>query len=260
MSNGGARCNGGAKCNGAAEMLRLDRRTLLLAPFALRASAAEGFSASLWKAIAPVYAATLRHPFLTGLSDGTLPKAKFQFYLVQDALYLGAFSRGLSIVASKAPQQEWAVALNRDAVESLEVEKAMHGEILGSYGISAAKIQSASMAPTNYAYTNHLLVTAERGSFAEGLAAMLPCYWIYWEAGKELKKKGSRNRDYQRWIDQYAGEEYGKTVRRTVAMMDEAAAELPKAMQERLTSLFVTSSRYEYLFWDMAWREERWLP
>jgi thiaminase/transcriptional activator TenA len=238
----------------------MKRRALLLTPFALRSLAAEGFVASQWKAISSIYAATLRHPFLTGLTDGTLPKRKFQFYLVQDALYLGVFSRALSVVASKAPKQEWAVALNRDAIEALEVEKAMHGEILTSYGISPAQIQSASMAPSNYAYTNHLLIAAERGTFAEGLAAVLPCYWIYWEVGKELKKKGSRNKDYQRWIDQYAGEEYGKTVRRVLAMMDEAAAGVPRAMQDRLISLFVTSSRYEYQFWDMAWREEHWQP
>ncbi len=61
----------------------------------------------------------------------------------------------------------------------------------------------------HYAYTNHLLAIASRGSFAERLAAVLPCYWIYSEVGKELKRRGSRDADYQRWIDQYSGEEYG---------------------------------------------------
>ncbi|MBL8234827.1 MAG: thiaminase II [Bryobacterales bacterium] len=238
----------------------IGRRSLLLLPLAARAGAEQSFTSQLWKSIASIYSATLRHPFLSGLSDGSLPREKFQYYLLQDALYLGAFSRALSVVASKSPRQEWSVSLNRDAIESLEVEKAMHGEILGSYGVSTQKIQAALMAPVNYAYTNHLLLAAERGTFAEGLAAVLPCYWIYCEVGKELKKKGSRNKDYQRWIDQYAGEEYGKTVRRVLAMMDSAAEGLPQATLDRLTHLFVTSSRYEYQFWDMAWREEAWLP
>ncbi|MCS7026618.1 MAG: thiaminase II [Bryobacteraceae bacterium] len=236
------------------------RRSFLIWFWALRAAAQEKFTMRLWKSVGSIYAETLRHPFLTGLADGSLPRSKFQFYLVQDALYLTAFSRALSMVASKSPRQDWSVALNRDAIECLEVERAMHAEILGRFGVSASQIREAEMAPTNYAYTNHLLLAAERGSFAEGLAAVLPCYWIYWEVGKALKTRGSRNPEYQRWISQYSSDEYGKTVERVLAMMDACARELLPASLDRLQQLFVTSARYEYQFWDMAWREERWAP
>ena len=114
------------------------------------------------------------------------------------------------------------------------------------------------MAPANYAYTNHLLVTVERGTFAEGLAAMLPCYWIYWEVGKNLTQRGSKNPAYQRWIHQYSSDDYGKTVRQVLEMMDAEAANLSPAARRRCIDLFVISARYEYLFWDMAWRGETW--
>ncbi|MBI3683559.1 MAG: TenA family protein, partial [Acidobacteria bacterium] len=175
----------------------MTRRSLLVFPAAAWLPPSD-FSRQLWTAIASIYTKTLVHPFLTGLQDGSLPRRKFQFYLLQDALYLGVFSRVLNVLASKAPRQEWAVSLGRDAIEAVDVERAMHRQILGSYGISPQQIANADMAPVNYAYTNHLMITAERGSFAEGLAAVLPCYWIYWEVGKELKKRGSRNRDYER--------------------------------------------------------------
>lgn len=228
-------------------------------PVALPAAGA-GFTKELWAAIAPVYAATLQHPFLAGLTDGSLPRARFQFYLVQDALYLEAFSRALNVLASKAPKTEWAIGLSRDAIESLEVERKMHSEVLGSYGLRANDIAAAEMSPANYAYTNHLLVSAGRGSFLEGLAALLPCYWIYWEVGKQLSKKGSRNRDYQRWIAQYSGEEYGRTVRRVLAVADAAAVAADAATRVSARRLFVRSARYEYQFWDSAWRQERWAP
>jgi thiaminase/transcriptional activator TenA len=35
--------------------------------------------------------------------------------------------------------------------------------------------------------------TAYRGTFADGFAAVLPCYWIYAEVGAELVKRGSPN-------------------------------------------------------------------
>lgn len=214
----------------------------------------------LWAGIEPIYQDTLRHPFLRGLTDGSLAKSRFQFYLVQDGLYLRAFSQALSILAAKAPKEEWATTLNRHAIESIETERQLHESILRSWGLDPAAARQAEMAPSNYAYTNHLLAVAYRGSFAEGLAAVLPCYWIYWEVGKHLKKQGSRNESYQRWIDQYADPAYGKTVELVLGMMDDAAAGLDRSSRARLKAHFTRSSRYEWMFWDMAWREEAWKP
>lgn len=212
------------------------------------------FSAELWNAIGPVWQAILKHPFLAGLADGTLPRARFQFYLRQDALYLEAFSRALNVLASKAPRTAWMLAFAKDAIESIEAEQQMHRDLLGP---GAADTE---MAPVNYAYTNHLMVAVERGSFLEGLCALLPCYWIYWEVGRQLVKRGSKNKEYQRWIDQYSSEAYGKTVERVLAVTDEEARAANFAVRQRARGLFVLSARYEYQFWDSAWKQERWLP
>jgi len=42
------------------------------------------------------------------------------------------------------------------------------------------------------------------------------------------------------------------------ARLDERAAGLPEPEREALEAVFLTSSRYEYMFWDMAWRREGW--
>ena len=42
------------------------------------------------------------------------------------------------------------------------------------------------------------------------------------------------------------------------ALMDEIADGLPEAELARVEEAFVTSSRYELLFWEMAWTRERW--
>ena len=36
----------------------------------------------------PLWDAFCSHPFLTGIGDGTLDQKKFQFYMIQDYLYL----------------------------------------------------------------------------------------------------------------------------------------------------------------------------
>jgi thiaminase/transcriptional activator TenA len=233
---------------------------MVLLLFFLLAPLQAPFTEDLWHSIRDIYARTLQHPFLRGLTDGTLPDSRFRYYLIQDAHYLRAFGQALSVLASKAPREEWAITLNQHAVDALKVERQLHESVLASFGVSKDGVAKTPIAPVNYAYTNHLLVTVERGSFAEGLAAMLPCYWIYWEVGKTLKGKGSPKAEYQRWIDQYSGEEYGKVVNEVLEMMNAEASRLDAARRAPLRRLFTLSARYEYMFWDMAWREEKWAP
>ncbi|MFN3324754.1 MAG: thiaminase II [Bryobacteraceae bacterium] len=233
-------------------------RVLFLLLAALPALAAD-FTESLWADIRPIYLRTLRHPFLGGLTDGSLPKERFEFYLVQDGLYLRAFGQALSVLASKAPSEEWALTLNQHAIDAIKAERELHESILTEYGVSAERMRSASMAPSNYAYTNHLFAAVHRGTFGEGLAAVLPCYWIYWEVGKELQKRGSKNPEYRRWIAQYAAPEFGEAVKQVLAMMNAEAARMGERERASARRLFVLSSRYEFLFWDMAWRREQWV-
>jgi thiaminase/transcriptional activator TenA len=227
---------------------------MILAPLLLFWLAPPEFTAALWQDAAPIYRQTLQHPFLQGLNTGALPRDSFHFYLVQDGLYLRAFSQGLHALAAKAPREAWAAILARHASEAIEAERQLHKTLL------PASTAPAEMAPTNRAYTNHLLASVSRLSFTEGLAAMLPCYWIYWEVGKELKKRGSTDADYRKWIDQYAAPEYGAAVTAVLDIMNQAAAAASPAERHNARQLFLLSARYEYMFWDMAWRKERWLP
>jgi thiaminase/transcriptional activator TenA len=118
------------------------------------------------------------------------------------------------------------------------------------------------MAPTNVAYVNHMIATAAQGNFAEGVAAVLPCYWIYWEVGRELEKRGAKSPDaeYQRWIDQYSSDAFGSSVTKIRAIMDAEAGRLSPAERAKVKGIFLRGVRYEYMFWDMAWRQEQWAP
>lgn len=189
-----------------------------------------------------------------------MPRSRFQFYLTEDVHYLRTFAKTLRLLAAKSPREDWSITLNKHAIESIQAERQLHEQLLASYGISAERPATTRVAPTTYAYTNHLLRVAYEKPFREGLAAVLPCYWIYWEVGKELQRRGSRDADYQRWIDQYASEEFGHTVEQVLEMMNAEAEGLDATARDRLKEVFQISSRYEWMFWDMAWREESWPP
>lgn len=213
---------------------------------------AQDFTATLWSDAAPVYNRTLAHPYLRGLASGDLPRDAFHFYLRQDGLYLRSFAQALHTLAAKAPNEDWAATLARHATEAIEAERQLHQTLLQPGGAAV------EMAPTNRAYTNHLLATVSRLSFTEGMAAVLPCYWIYWEVGKELRKRGSKDAAYLKWIEQYSSPGYGATVNAVLDIMNRAAAAASPAERENARRLFLISAQYEYMFWDMAWKRERW--
>jgi len=56
----------------------------------------------------------------------------------------------------------------------------------------------------------------------------------------------------------YATPEFGSLTTWLRALLDRLARHAAPAEQGRLTRLFMDSCRYEYLFWDMAYRQETW--
>jgi thiaminase (transcriptional activator TenA) len=216
------------------------------------------FTSTLWQAIAPIYRAILAHPFVAGLTDGSLPREAFRFYAVQDALYLREFARGLSVAAARAPREEWIIMLNEHAAGALRVERTLHESFFKEFGLSPEAVAATPLAPVNLAYTSYLLAVAYGAPFHEAIAALLPCYWIYWEVGKALERVGSRDPLYARWIGTYASEEFGAVVRDVLACVDTLAATLREEDRETMQRHFVTTSRYEWMFWDMGWRREAW--
>ena len=218
----------------------------------------DSFSGELWDSITDIYGAILAHPFISGLTDGTLPAEAFAFFVVQDGLYLREYSRALAAVASRAPHPAATRMFARHAADAVAVERELHATLLPELGISAAEAAAAEPAPTNLAYTSYLLATIRGGTYAEGIGAVLPCYWIYWEVGKELISRGSPDPRYQRWIGTYGGAEFGEIVRDVIAEADAVGASLSESQRALVRRHFRTTSRYEWMFWDMGYRRESW--
>ncbi len=218
----------------------------------------EGFTGELWRSIGGIYEEILAHPFLRGLTDGTLPEECFHFYVVQDALYLREYARALSLAGVRSPDEGTLVMFNEHAVGAITVERSLHEGFLEDLGVSESETEETEMSPTTLAYTSFLLRTATLGDHPEVLGAVLPCYWIYWEVGKALLERGSPSPMYQKWIDTYGGEEFGALVEAVLDLADKVCADLNPAQKARVREAFVTTSRYEWMFWDAAWRLEGW--
>lgn len=219
---------------------------------------ADSWTSRLWCDTEPIFAAILGHPFLAGLTDGTLPVSSFGYYLAQDAHYLRDYARALAVVGAKAPTHADTAMFARHAAETAEVELALHETLLPQLGIDPATLDAMPASPTTTAYTSYLLASVYGGSFAEGLAAVLPCYWIYQRVGEALVRRGSPDTRYQLWIDTYASAEFAAVVAEVLALADRIGPALGADDAARSAQRFVATSRYEWMFWDAAWREESW--
>ena len=212
----------------------------------------------LWADIEHLYAAILRHPFLTGLTDGSLPRDAFRHYVVQDAHYLRGYARALALCGAKAALPRDTVMFAAHAGGAVAAEQGLHAGLLAELGLTAEAAAAAPVAPTTRAYVSYLFATAYGGSFAEAVAAVLPCYWIYARVGEELLTRGSPDPLYARWIATYGGEEFQAVVEAVLELTDRLGASASPAEWALMREHVAVTSRYEWMFWDAGWRREAW--
>jgi thiaminase/transcriptional activator TenA len=215
-------------------------------------------STDLWSGIEDVYAKILEHPFIAGLTDGSLDREAFRHYVVQDAHYLREYARALSVCAARAPAEDDIAMFAGHAAGAIEVERELHESFFVDLGVSAEELASTPLNPTNRAYTSYLLATVYGGSFPEALGAVLPCYWIYWEVGKALIERGSPDRLFKRWIDTYGGEEFAAVVQAVLELTDRLGPTLSEAERRSMARHFRQTSVYEWMFWEAGYRQEAW--
>ncbi|MET0475856.1 MAG: thiaminase II [Mycobacterium sp.] len=216
------------------------------------------WSQRLWREIEPTFAAILTHPFVTGLTDGTLAADAFAYYVAQDVHYLRDYARALAIVGAKAPTLTDTAMFARHAADVADVELSLHGTLLPALGLDAAAVDETPATPTTQAYTSYLLATTYGGTFADGLAAVLPCYWIYARVGAALIERGSPDPRFQMWIESYGGDDFAATVALVLDLTDRIGLALNPTEEAGARAHFATTARYEWMFFDAAYRREVW--
>jgi thiaminase/transcriptional activator TenA len=219
----------------------------------------ERFTDRLRRLADPVWEAQHRHPFVRGIGDGSLAPDKFQVWLRQDYLYLIEYARLFSLAAARAPDLDTMTWMVHMADGVLGEEMKLHRSYAAEFGIPAAKLEAGTKLPTTQAYTDFLLRVASTGAYEELVAALLPCVWGYWEVGERLARgPAPADERYARWVALYSGEVSARLARRARELMDRLADGLPERALCGPEAAFLTSSRYEWRFWEMAWAGEAW--
>ena len=218
----------------------------------------DSFTARLWASAEPTYSAILRHPFITELADGTLARDSFRYFIVQDSHYLRSYARALALAAARAPEEDDVAMFAGHAANAIAVERELHAELLADLDLTGTDVDAAGSGPVTTAYMSYLTAVCATGSYAEAVATVLPCYWIYREVGRALLERSSPDPLYARWIATYGSPEFDAVVAAVLAATDRLGCDLGRAERERCVRHFQTTSRYEWMFWDAAYRRSAW--
>jgi thiaminase (transcriptional activator TenA) len=212
-----------------------------------------GFCDHAWQRTTDLRAAIHGLPFNRELAAGTLDKVRFQFYIEQDAQYLEQYSRILAMAGARGPDGAILRLFAESALEAVAVEQALHAQYLNEFGSTAAE-----PSPDCLGYTSFLLATAYHDPWEVLMAAVLPCFWIYWDVGNAIAREAAAENRYRAWIDTYSDEGFGNAVRAVIAATDSAAEGVSGVLRDRMMTAFIRSTQYEYLFWEGAYQLRRW--
>ena len=206
-----------------------------------------------------IWTAIYDHPMVEGIGDGTLDEDRFRYWLRQDYVYLVDYCRLFALGAVQAPTLERMETFATLLSETLHTEMELHREYAADFGITEAELEATTPSPTTRGYTDFLVRTAALGTFGDLVAALLPCMWGFNDTGLRLREDGFPDEErYAEWVRTYSSDEFTELTEWCKELMDDVAASSTAEDRERYRELFLTSARYEYEFWDVAWRLEGW--
>lgn len=237
---------------------------------ALPAAEPEPWSAGAARAATPLLDACRRHPFTKGLADGTLPRPAFLFYIVQNMHYLLGYAESLRALAGRLDEAEGldADALDRgrrrllrwaretdDARASMSAVYAEHSggrRIEDDPGYALAE-------PATMLYANFEALKARTAHPGVGMAALLPCFWVYDGIGRDfVKAPRAEKNPFAGWIAGYGSPEYAHEVRRALRIADALAVRASDAVRAEMADAFIMSCRLELHLLEAAVSRHRW--
>lgn len=191
--------------------------------------------------------------FNLALSQGTLPKHKFIFYMVQDALYLADYARALALTAGRLPDSAEVQEFIQFALEAINEERLLHSLYLPAY-------QSLhEQNPSCFLYTNYLLRMAALSPVEEAVASLLPCFYIYHAVGKKMAAQSHKNNPYQEWIDLYSSTAFETSVQKAIACTNKLGNQATEKQKEAMIKAFMRATQLEWQFWESMYAEEQWV-
>ena len=217
------------------------------------------FSRGLKDKAIKVWEEGYNHPFVQELGKGTLDKEKFKFYLLQDYLYLLQYAKVYAMAAVKAEDEMAMTNFTNVQHYIFTGEMDIHREYMARYGVTKEEIENARASLFNRTYTANMLAYGLTGNLTEIIATIFPCAWTYSDYGKRLKAQYAgtlENNFYGFWIEKYASFAFEESFEWFYDYLDNLVEKMTDKQRRRIEEIFISSVEFEYLFWDMAYKQQ----
>jgi thiaminase (transcriptional activator TenA) len=178
-------------------------------------------SRELWSDNGDLAAATLSHPFVSRLADGSLDRATFAGYVAQDAFFLESFARAYALALARSSDTPTLLAL-AGLIAGVSDELRLHASYAARWGIDMSGVEPSS---ATLGYTDFLLATAATGGLAMVFAAMTPCMRLYAWLGAQLDAGAAGQ--YAEWVTTYADPQFEALASQLEQLLDEHADDTP---------------------------------
>jgi thiaminase/transcriptional activator TenA len=201
----------------------------------------------------PLWRAMLEHPFLLQTRDGTLADETFARWMRQDYLYVGGYMRFLAAMLARAPECHRESLL--EALNGLRRELSLFEQRAGEAGVDLSSVRPTFV---NHAYIQFLIATAFGGSYAEAFTVLYVAERAYHDSWRVVKDGISPQSKWYPFVENWAGDEFGRYVAYLESELDALAADVGQAERELMAEAFELTTRYEIAFWEMALADESW--
>ena len=220
----------------------------------------EKFTDRIYPKIKGLWQACLDHPFVQGIGDGSLDLEKFKHWVKQDYVYLIEYVRLFAIGTSKAHDLETMNSFAKGLDGVLFMEMDLHRSYAKTFGISEDDLEVTEKSAINTAYTSYMLNKAQAGGVENVACALLACSWSYSYIGLELAKMPGalEGENYGSWIKMYSSDDFTELNENAMDLMNKLAEGKPERELKVLEDIVVKTGYFEYMFWDMCYKEETW--
>lgn len=202
------------------------------------------------KKVSKILDLIINSKFITEISNGTLPKEKFDFYMLQDLLYLLDYSNYNKLLSSQCTSFFEKNFFFNEGIACQNEYKRHEADYKD-------KLKSIKQSPTCLLYTSYIARTLSELNTTNSICAFFSCPYIYFKVGKYLNSKEVDEKNpYYKWIKEYAGGE--ESINNFKKILNERFKLMTDEEIDKSLDYFANTSRMEYMFWESAYNFEQW--
>ena len=193
------------------------------------------------------WAEATHHRFIAQLGDGTLDRAVFRDYFIQDYVFVNDLARFSALAIAKSPGLAEARPIHAFLSNLLGAEDALFQTAFDQLQVDPAEYHAATANSVVREFSEFLNRVGYDGTWPEICTVLAVTEGVYLDWGQRLASEGADPGDdlYEGWIDLHTEAVLGDFV----AFLNGQVGEI----NEKIEEAFLTALEFEINFWNASY-------